>query len=369
MVVPTPRPQVSALERYHSPQVDVPVRLNTNESPFAPPEEWLAEVAAEAGRARWNRYPDRSAVRLRTEIARRHGVDPTRVFAANGSNEVLQTLLLCFAGPGRTVTVFEPTYQLHSHIARTLGSDVVAVPRRPDFTLTADDVRAAVRPGACDVVFLCSPNNPTGVCESRETVIAAAEAAADAGALLIIDEAYAEFSDWSALELISGAEAGAKIPADIAANVVVSRTFSKTWSLAALRLGYCVAAAEVVECLDAAVLPYHLDAFKQAAGLAALAHDDQMHVRVAAIVAERERVVTAMTAMPLTQWRSGANFVLFRPERREGGLWQAMVDRGVLVRDCGAWPGLEGCLRVTVGTPEENDAFLDALSSCLGEGQ
>lgn len=363
MPAPSPRPQISALERYHSPQVDVPVRLNTNESPFDPPAAWLAEIAAEAGNLRWNRYPDRSAHRLREALAVRHGVEASRIFAANGSNEVLQTLLMCFAGPGRNVTVFEPTYQLHSHIARTLGSEVIAVARREDFTLTPDDVRAAVRPGACDVVFMCSPNNPTGICESRATVRVAAEAAAEAGALLVVDEAYAEFADWSAMEMI--ADAGA----DVAANVVVSRTFSKTWSLAALRLGYCVASPAVVECLEAAVLPYHLDAFKQAAGLAALGHDDDMRRRVAAIVSERDRITAAMTRLPLRLWASGANFVLFRPEIPAAGLWRELVDRGILVRDCGSWPGLAGCLRVTVGTPEENDAFLDALSACLGRGQ
>jgi histidinol-phosphate aminotransferase len=225
-------------------------------------------------------------------------------------------------------------------------------------------VAAAVREHGSEVVFLCSPNNPTGMSERRETVSAAAEAAAATGALLIVDEAYAEFSGWTALELLDGTS-----NVDGVANVVVSRTFSKTWALAALRLGYCIASADVVDTLDAAVLPYHLDAFKQAAGLAALSHDGDMAARVESIVSERARIVAALSGMAVRHWESGANFVLFRPEPARPGLWQGLVDRGVLVRDCGAWPGLEGCLRVTVGTAQENDAFLDALGACLAGGQ
>lgn len=348
-----PRSDITAMPKYHSPQVDVPVRLNTNESPFAPPRQWLDGLGSIVSGIDWNRYPDRLARRLRDAIALRHRVTPDNVFVANGSNEVLQTLLLTYAGPGRTVATFEPTYQLHSHIARITGSTVVSGRRNADFSLDESEIRRVVADHRPHVLFLCSPNNPTGVVEQRRNVDFAIN---ETPGLVIIDEAYAEFADWSAMELVS--EDG---------NVVVSRTFSKTWSLAALRLGYVIAPKTVVAQLEAVVLPYHLDAFKQAAGLSALSFVDEMDDRVRAIVAERGRINEALDAMAVQRWESGANFVLFRPTVADAeGVWTDLVDKGVLVRDCSSWPGLEGCLRVTVGTRDENEKFIEALKSIVG---
>jgi histidinol-phosphate aminotransferase len=350
-VVPV-RDDLRALEGYHSPQVQVRVRLNTNESPVAPPAAWRDAYAAEVSRIEWHRYPDRAATELRRAIADWHGVDPGQVFAANGSNEVLQTLLLTYAGPGRTVVTFEPTYQLHAHIARITGAAVVEGERRPDFTLDPLEVRRVVEAAEPHVTFLCSPNNPTGLVEPAERV---SELLDVAPGLVVVDEAYAQFADWSALSLV-----------DEARPLAVVRTFSKTWSMAAARLGYLVAPSWLVAELDKVVLPYHLDAAKQVAGRLALRYVDDMDERVKAVVAERERISEAMAALGVDVVPSGANFVLFRPRSIPGReLWQRLVDRSVLVRDCSAWPRLTDCLRVTVGTQVENDAFLTALSEAL----
>lgn len=352
-----PRSDISALSKYHSAQVEVPVRLNTNESPFPPPQGWRDEVARLVASIDWNRYPDRAARALRGAIAARHGVDMSSVFVANGSNEVLQTLLLSYAGAGRTVAVFEPTYQLHAHLARISGATVVAGRRSSDYTLSSEEIQRVVSEHSPNVTFLCSPNNPTGRVEAWGNI----ELLTDiSSGLVIIDEAYAEFSERSAVELAS-APGG---------HVVVSRTFSKTWSLAGLRLGYVIAPPEIVDMLHAVVLPYHLDSFKQAAGLAALGYVDEMNDRVARIVAERGRITEALSRLDVDTWPSGANFVLFKP-RRIGGhaTWQRLVDRGVLVRDCSSWSGVEDCLRVTVGNEDENSAFIEALKQALEQSE
>jgi histidinol-phosphate aminotransferase len=347
-----PRDEVGLMEGYHSPQVSVAVRLNTNEAPEPPPEAFRAALAARVAEIDWHRYPDRSASGLRAKLAAHHGVDPSMVFAANGSNEVLQTLCLAYAGPGRSVATFEPTYALHSHIARVTGSAVVSGERHADFSIDLDEVRRVLAAASPAITFLCSPNNPTGTIDPPEVL---AEVLELAPGLVVVDEAYGQFAPRSAV-------------ADVAADrpLVVIRTFSKTWSMAAARLGYCVAPPEVVEALEKVVLPYHLDAVKQVAGELALDFDAEMRARVAALVEERGRLVAALADLDVDVFPSGANFVLFRP-RRLGGkeAWQGLLDRSVLVRDCSSWPRLEGCLRVTIGTPAEDDAFLAALEEVL----
>jgi histidinol-phosphate aminotransferase len=351
------RDDLGALEGYHSPQVDVRVRLNTNESPFPPPAAWADAFAAELSRVEWHRYPDRAATALRQGIADLHGVDPGQVFVANGSNEVLQTLLLTFAGPGRTVATFEPTYQLHGHIARLTGASVAEGERSADFRLDLAEVRRVLADSAPIVTFLCSPNNPTGVVESEANVreVLSLVSALPTPGLLVVDEAYGQFADWSALALV-----------DDDTPLVVTRTFSKTWSMAGSRLGYLIGPRWLVDDLEKVVLPYHLDAGKQIAGRLALRFVDEMETRVKFIVSERERLSTAMRDLPIDVVPSGANFVLFRPRTVHGrAVWQGLLDRSILVRDCSGWPRLADCLRVTVGTTEENDAFLAALSEVM----
>jgi histidinol-phosphate aminotransferase len=352
-VNPVPvRDDLRVLEGYHSPQVDVRYRMNTNESPYPPPAAWRDALAAELSRLDWNRYPDRQATELRAAIAELHGVEPDQVFAANGSNEVLQVLLLAYAGAGRTVATFEPTYQMHGQIARVTGATVVEGERNDDFTLDLAEVRRVIEAARPAVTFLCSPNNPTGMEEPPATVRAALDLVPG---LLVVDEAYGQFATTSALELV-----------DDDHPLVVTRTFSKTWSLAAARLGYLVGPRWLVAELDKVTLPYHLDAAKQIAGRLALRYAADMEERVAGIVAERQRLVAGLSALPIDVVPSGANFVLFRPQTMPGRqVWKELVERSVLVRDCSGWPRLDDCLRVTVGTPEEDDAFLAAITEVL----
>ena len=349
-----PRDDLVALEGYHSPQLDVSVRLNTNESPYPPPADFVDRWVDELRRAPLNRYPDRGAWDLRRALGRHLEQPVERLFCANGSNEVLQTLLLTYGGAGRCAAMFEPTYALHSHIARITGTGVVVGERRADFSIDPDAARALVEEHAPKIVFVCSPNNPTGTVEPAATIEALLDAT---DGLVVVDEAYGEFAPWSALELVRDDR-----------PLVVVRTYSKVWSMAALRLGFAVAPPWVVEELEKVVLPYHLASATQIAGRLALELGDEMTDRVDRLVAERERVAAQLAAVDgITCYPSGANFVLFRVTGDGHALWTKLVEQGVLVRDFSRWPRLDDCLRVTIGTPGENDAFLAALRESLQE--
>jgi histidinol-phosphate aminotransferase len=349
-----PRDDLRVLEGYHSPQLDVAVRLNTNESPYAPPKEFVEAWLDALRDAPLNRYPDRDASELRTALADQLHQPLERLFCANGSNEVLQTVLLTFGGAGRTAAVFEPTYALHSHIARITGTAVVVGERSADFTVDAAAARALLAEHRPALVFLCSPNNPTGTVEP-ETMVEALLDATDG--LVVVDEAYGEFADRSTIQLV-----GDDRP------LIVARTYSKVWSMAALRLGFCVAPPWVVEELEKVVLPYHLAVPTQLAGVLALRFGAEMDERVALLVRERERLHAELDKVEgVTAYPSGANFVLVRVDDDGHALWERLVDRGVLVRDFSSWPHLAECLRVTVGTPEENDMFLAALREVVDE--
>jgi histidinol-phosphate aminotransferase len=351
------RNDLRALEGYHSPQVTVKVRLNTNEAPGNPPDAFRDAYAAEMSRLDWNRYPDRGATELRSALAAHLHVRPDQVFVANGSNEILQTILLAFSGFGRTVATFEPTYQMHAQIARVCGATVAEGERCADFRLDLDEVHRVLSSAQPAVTFLCSPNNPTGMLESEATVreVLCQTSSLSTPGLLVVDEAYGQFAPWSALSMI-----------DDDVPMVVTGTYSKTWSMAAARLGYMVGPSWLVDELDKVVLPYHLDSAKQIAGRVALRFVDDMNDRVAGIVNERERINAGLAEFPVTVWPSAANFILFRPETRAGTeVWQQLLDRDVLVRNCSGWNRLDNCLRVTVGTPDENSIFLSALREVL----
>jgi histidinol-phosphate aminotransferase len=353
---PAVRSDLRGLEGYHSPQVDVATRLNTNESPFPPPPGFLEAWTAALRDRPLHRYPDRAASALRAAIGSHLGQPAARIFCANGSNEVLQTLLLTYGGPGASALVFEPTYALHAHISRLTGTAIVEGERRADFSVDADAAVRLVREHRPALTFLCSPNNPTGTVEPHALV----EAVLDAGdGLVVVDEAYGEFAPRSAIELV-----------DDDRPLVVVRTYSKVWSLAGVRLGFCVAPEWLVAELDKVVLPYHLSVPTQLAGELAVRWQAEMDDRVAAIVAERERLASALSARgDLEVFDSGANFVLLRAPGPDAtaradaaeSLWRDLLDRGVLVRSFARWPRLEGCLRITIGTPAEDDAFLAAL--------
>jgi len=357
MTRPQVRDDLVALEGYHSPQVDVDVRLNTNESPYAPPAEFVERYVAALGEVGWHRYPDRGAHELRTTLGAFLGHPPERLLCANGSNEVLQTLLLTYGGSGRRALMFEPTYALHGQIARTTATEVVTGERAADYAIDVDAAAELMRGAEPSIVFVCSPNNPTGTVESRETVEQLLAIATETGSLLVVDEAYGEFAPWSAIELVSEDQ-----------PLVVVRTYSKVWSLAAVRLGFAVAPEWVIAELEKVLLPYTLSVPTQVAGTVALEFRAQMEQRVAALVEERGRLFVALSEMPgLEVVPSGANFLLVRVAGDAHDLWQRLLARGVLVRDFSSWPRVEGCLRITVGTPAENEAFLGAIGDVLPE--
>ncbi len=345
------RDDLQLFDGYHSPQVAVDVRLNTNESPYPPPAAWFDALRDELAGIPFHRYPDRDASALRAALAAFHGVRSDQVLAANGSNEALLWFCLAYGGHGRNVGVFEPTYALHSHIARITGTGVITGARQDDFTLDQAEVDRVLALGP-EITFLCSPNNPTGRVERREDVAAVLDRVPG---LLVVDEAYGQFASWSAIEMV-----------DDGLPLVVVRTYSKTWSMAAARLGYLVGPAPLVAALEKVALPYHLDAIKQVAGRLALRFRGEMEARVAMLTEERGRLTAALADLPVETWPSEANFILLRPTTVAGHeVWERMLECSILVRDCSSWPNLDGCLRVTVGTPEENSAFLAALKEAL----
>jgi histidinol-phosphate aminotransferase len=342
---------------YGAPQLDVAVRLNTNENPYPPPPELVADVTAAVAEvaAELHRYPDRDARALRTDLAAylsgATGValGPESVWAANGSNEVLQQILQAFGGPGRRAVGFEPSYSMHPIIAAGTRTDWLPAPRRADFTVDVDAAAALLAAEAPDVTFLTSPNNPTGQSIDPADLARLIDAAPG---IVVVDEAYAEFSDHpSAIGLL--AAHGRKL--------IVTRTMSKAFAFAGGRLGYLAAAPAVVDALQLVRLPYHLSVLTQAAARAALRHGPATLGSVELLRRERGRVVDELASAGYDVVPSDANFVLFGvvdPTAVDWAprAWRALLDRGVLVRDV----GIPARLRVTIGTPEENDAFLAA---------
>lgn len=354
------RDDLRGREPYGAPQVDVPVRLNTNENSYPLPEAVaLAVVEAVAREVRGlNRYPDREFVALREALARYlgHDVEPAQVWAGNGSNEVLLHLLQAFGGPGRSALGFTPAYSMHPVIAATTGTGWVdglrGAPSGP-FDLSAGGVVEQVRRHDPDVVLLCSPNNPTGTALSLDVVAAAYEASERA--VVVVDEAYAEFArpgTPSALTLLGGRP-----------RLVVTRTMSKAFALAGARLGYLAADPAVCDALRLVRMPYHLSSLTQASAVAALAHAPALLATVAALREQRDRVVAELPPLGVQPVPSDANFVLFGGLADAAATWQALLGHGVLVRDV----GIAGHLRVTAGTPDETTAFLTAMAATLEE--
>ena len=345
---------------YGAPQLPQAIQLNVNENPFPPSESLIADVAkavAEAT-ATLNRYPDREAVGLRFDLAayltRVTGVPLSvdQVWAANGSNEVLQQVCQAFGGPGRVALGFEPSYSMHPLLAAGTNTGWVAERRAADFTLTADAAVAAVVQHRPAITFLTTPNNPTGTVTGLDVVDAVCEAS---DGMVVVDEAYAEF----------GGTVSAVTLLDRHPRLIVTRTMSKAFAGAGLRLGYLAAGAEVVDALRLVRLPYHLSALTQAAARAALAHTDELLGTVEAVKAQRDRMVAGLRELGLTVVPTEANFLLFGPWELPATTWQQLLDLGVLVRDVSTGPGLAGWLRVNAGTEDETSAFLAAVSEVV----
>jgi len=346
------RDDLRGLTPYGAPQKAVRVALNVNENTHPIPEAVARDIVESLAAAilSVNRYPDREFTELREALASYlgHGLVADNIWAANGSNEVLQQILQAFGGPGRSVLGFPPTYSMHSIIASGTGTRWIAGERDADYELSPETVTRWIAETQPDIVFLCSPNNPTGTPLSLET-IEAAYAATDG--IVVVDEAYAEFAPDdvpSAVTLLEGRE-----------RLLVSRTMSKAFAFAGARVGYLAADPAVNDALRLVRLPYHLSALTQAAAVAALRHAPEMLAMVDDIRTQRDRLVTELTALGYTPLRSWANFVFFGGVADPNATFEALLERDILVRDV----GIPHHLRVTAGTEAETTAFLTALAS------
>jgi histidinol-phosphate aminotransferase len=355
------RDELRGLKPYGAPQLDVPIKLNTNENPFSPPAELIAEIAREVAAisSSLNRYPDRDAVELRQAlcdyVCTESGgtVKPSQVWAANGSNEVMIQILQAFGGPGRTALTFAPTYSMYEEYARDTNTGFVTVNRAEDFSLRADTIRTAVAQHKPSVVFITNPNNPTGTMLDIDAVAPVFAEFPDT--LFVLDEAYAEFRRAhvkSAVQFLA-----------LHPNLIVTRTMSKAFAFAGVRLGYLVASKEIIEALMLVRLPYHLSTVTQTVAACALRHAAALQKDLDVLRVERDHLVDWLRSNGFTAADSDANFVLFGQFPDRHAVWQALVDRGVLIREVGP----DGWLRVTVGTPSEMNAFKQALLESTGK--
>ncbi|MFA7324343.1 MAG: histidinol-phosphate transaminase [Candidatus Nanopelagicales bacterium] len=362
---PPIREDLADSQPYGAPQLDVPVRLNVNENPFALP----AELATAIGQAvaqiapELNRYPDREAVALREELAnylaRESGVEVVgdQVWPANGSNEVMHQIFLAFGGPGRTAISFDPTYSMYPEYARDTFTRYLTFPRKQDFGIDPAAAVALIKDKRPSIVLLTSPNNPTGTALPTGDLIVIADAALAHNAVLVVDEAYAEFRHAgtpSALELLGDYP-----------NLIVSRTMSKAFGLAGARVGYAIADVRLIDALRIVRLPYHLSAVTQAVAITALQHSEVLQQQVDTLREERDALSVWLVGQGFTVAPSDANFILFGMFKDRDVVWQSLLDQGVLIRQTGP----QGWLRVSIGTPVENDRFRLALERASGTEQ
>ena len=353
------RDELRGKSAYGAPQLHVAYQLNTNENPYSPSEELIADLIGEVRKISrdLNRYPERDAVELRESLARyitqQTGVEVNKeqVWAANGSNEILQQLLQAFAGPGRKALGFTPSYSMHPILSSGTQTEFVECPRAEDFTIDIDSALESIEKHAPDVVFITTPNNPTGDVTSLADIEKLIQAAPG---IVIVDEAYAEFSPSpSAVTLLE------KYPT----KLVVSRTMSKAFDFAGGRLGYFIAAPAFIEAVMLVRLPYHLSSLTQAAAVVALRHSEDTLSTVAKLSAERDRVVEGLDKLGYKVIPSESNFVFFGEFQDQHEAWKLFLERDVLIRDV----GIAGFLRTTVGLPAENDAFLEAAAAIIKE--
>jgi len=350
--LPIPRPDLEKLEPYRSSELrGGRIFLHANENPYPPPDEVIEEIFEAASKIELNRYPDPQAGELIAEISEYADVDTEWVWVGDGSNEVLLQACLAYGGPGRTAMLFDPTYVMHQRQSRMAGMEVVSVRRSEDFVIDIDKAIAEIASVRPDIVFVCTPNNPTGTVTATGDVRRIAEATEG---LVVVDEAYYEFVGQTMVPELGD------LP-----NVLVARTLSKAFRLASVRLGYGIGTPEVLEQLRRVRMPYAQSAFTLLAATIAMRRRDKMLPIVDQIVAERDRLFAELAAVPRVDvFPSGANFVLFRhPEA--AWLIGELAERGIVIRDFTHLPGCENCLRVTAGLPEENDSFLEVVKTMV----
>lgn len=352
------REDLVGLSPYGAPQLDVPVRLNVNENPFPPSAELIADIASHVAIAAQslNRYPDRDADALRADLARficdesQADIASAHVWAANGSNEIMLQIMQAYGGPGRTALAFTPSYSMYPDYCRDTFTSFVTMPSNDDFGIDCELLKSALDQVQPDILILGSPNNPTGTALPDEVIAYALE---NAPGLVVIDEAYAEFRPQGATS------ATTLVPRS--ANLIVTRTMSKAFSCAGLRLGYAIAQPQLLAGLNIVRLPYHLSDVTQAVARVALAHSGELLAQVDLLRSERDKLALWLADEGFTVAPSQANFLLFGHFDDRDAIWRKILDQGVLIRQTGP----TGWLRVSIGTPEENEAFRAALLSAV----
>ncbi|HEU5162366.1 MAG TPA: histidinol-phosphate transaminase [Thermoanaerobaculia bacterium] len=346
------RDAIRDLRAYTLEPREAPVKLDQNESPFDFPVELKRQVEARVAARAWNRYPDFETQRLRAAIALRHGLDDENVLAGNGSNELLLAAISTFVSRGSEVVIPVPTFALYEKLVTVAGGSVRRVPIDPaQGVISADALLAICREcDAAPVIIVCSPNNPTGGVISPRGI----ERLLESGATVVLDRAYGEFD-------------GAERP-PLHDRLVVLSTFSKAWGIAGLRVGWLSSTEETCREIRKVKLPYNMNVFSEEAAIVALENAPLLEARVAMIVAERERIARALASIPgVRPFPSRANFIAFATPLDPGVLFDDLLRAGVLVRNVSAYPGMQRCLRVGIGTPEENDRFIAALREALEE--
>lgn len=349
-----PRAGLEQLDVYDPGRYRVAVNLSANENPYDLPAEIKSQVVALSKRLSFNRYPDPLALELREAIAGANGVKVGNVAVGNGADELILGLLLAYGGPRRRAVTFEPSFAMYSILAELTNTACVRLNRDRFFSLPAAAARLAGEAEA-NVIFVCCPNNPTGNLVEEQQI---GDLAAGGKALLVVDEAYHEFSDFSALHMLG-----------CYPNLVILRTFSKAFSLAGLRVGYMLAGEDIIRNLQKVKLPYNVNAFSQAVATLLLEKRRHFEGTISKIVAERDRVYGELKGSGTVHpFPSAANFLLVRTGRSASKVWRALLEKGILVRDLGAVPALKNCLRVTIGTPQQNSLLLSVLANLNSEG-
>jgi histidinol-phosphate aminotransferase len=345
-----PRERVAALKPYHVPDVQANIILSANESPFNLPVHVVAQIKEAIDRVDYNRYPDPLSIELRGLIAKQFaefGITYENIFVGNGGDEVILNLFLAYGGVGRKAVTFDPMFEVYSITGFMSGTDMVSIPRSSD-DLTATNALEKAYGIDASLIFLCCPNNPTGDVTPLDAI---EDLLKNTEALVLVDEAYAEFTDQTALSLLAKYE-----------NLAILRTFSKAYSLAGLRAGYLIAGQHIIENMLKVKMFFNFSRLSQAIAKIALDNKDIFKEKINEILSERDRLFSEMRKTEgIKTFPTEANFILFKTDKPAGEVWQGLLDRDILIRNCGNQLLLENCLRVSVGTEAENDAFLKAL--------
>jgi len=340
------RPDLTDLEPYVVKDVPHKIKLDANENPFDMPEQIRKLIAEEVGKHSFNRYPDPAAMALRELLAAELDVSADQLAIGNGSDELINYIIAAFGG-GKVI-FSSPTFSIYGIFAKVWGTEVVDVPLSADFHIKPDDIISAANAGGRSVVFICYPNNPTGNCFSQQAILDIIERS---NAIVVVDEAYHEFAGETFLPQLEQYE-----------NLVILRTFSKAFGLAGLRTGYMIAGRRIIREIMKVKMVYNINSLSQKIALILLEHKDEVFPYVEKILRERDRLTQRLDGLnKITPFPTDANFILFRMESDAEAVFSALLENGILIRDLNKPGLLENCLRVTVGKPEENDAFLDTL--------